>query len=857
MSRNWPRWSALGVALAAALAAWAVPRQAARPAAPGLRGGERLDVYGDPLPPGAVARMGCSRLRHNGGVGEVGWCGGGAVLVSSGHDGVRFWDAATARPLRHLAGSPCGPLALSGDGRLLVVVDGRAVVGIETATGRERFRLKGLDGLRPEDFFLQALAVSPDGRALALTTGEEDKAVRLYELPSGKEVRQWRGHDNPVTCLAFSPDGSMLAVGDQDDSPERLEAKDVKLHTVRLWDVASGKLRRSLPGHDNGVFGVTFSPDGGTLAVRDLFREVRLWDVATGKRLRPVPASANVVAFSPDGKRLATGSGPGVELWDLAGRRKVGSFPLEKAARSLAFSPDGKTLAGADGSDGPVRLWEVASGKELGVQPGHRQGAVGALSPDGQRLLTGSLDGTLRLWDVDSGRQLALLAQLPHPVYQLAFSPDGGTVVAAEKLKAGPAAAAEAWGLAFWDVRTGKAVRRLGGFAGRPHSATFSPDGGHLAAADGSGVRVWDLGTGKAAPVFDRLEKRSLCLAFSPDGQTLAVGGFGLVHGEPRPATPVRLWDWRARKLRAELGGGRGSVSSLVFSADGTSLVSNGSVGLQVWDAAEGRLRRAIPTNGSVGRIAVSPDGRWVAGASQDSVYVWETATGQLALFLQGQLGTIWSLAFHPDGRRLVSTSADSTALVWDLLAPAGADPLPGPLGREELARLWAELDDGQHAMLAHRAACRLLRSPGEAVAYLKGQLRPEPPRDAAGVRRLVAALGGGAFADREAAQRALAALGPLAEPELRAALRGSASAEVRRRAEALLRGPGLWAARPGGVRQGRAVQLLEHIGSPEARLLLRALAKGEPLAAQTRDAAAALRRLDGGKSGPREVRPR
>jgi dipeptidyl aminopeptidase/acylaminoacyl peptidase len=289
---------------------------------------------------------------------------------------------------------------------------------------------------------ITGLAFSPDGKAVAWGKWE---TLHLSHSATGKELRRFAGHDGMVGCVAFSPDGKLLVTGDWHG-------------TVRLWGAGTGKEIRRLKGHQGAVAAVAFSPDGKTLASGGARqdRTIRLWDVATGTSratLRPrddLYCGVSALCFSPDGKTLASSGRPGeifgddeVRLWDLATGRELRTVKHERSFPcAVAISPDGKLLASAGAN---VRLWEVATGKPRGLL---RLGVVGfqsvAFSPDGKTLAVGGCDSTVRLWEMATGKERGRLAGHDWWVSSLAFSPDGKTLAAGN------------WGstLLLWDLRS-------------------------------------------------------------------------------------------------------------------------------------------------------------------------------------------------------------------------------------------------------------------------------------------------------------------------------------------------------------------------------------------------------------------
>jgi WD40 repeat protein len=796
----------------------------------------RTDRYGDPLPPGAVARLGSLRFFHGGGdIQQVSFSPDGKLIASRNVSGCRLWDAATGRelPLREEIRRAAGFFPVQG--KLLAAECAESELRLwDVATGRQVRRLE-------RDLRDTVFGISPDGRTLvwaAIIRGRMDESLLCFcdlltEVVS-RPTDPWE-HRGLLQQVAFSADGRTLAV----------------LYVggrIDVWDVPGRRVRRSWNGvrQREPVAWLALSPEGMIVArAGGASREIRLWDIPTGRELAPLNAQASEevtsLTFSADGKRLAAcyEGGADLLLWDLSERKLPRRFRGSYShIKHVAFSPDGTRLAGADFQS--VALLELATGR-----PCHDFGHTNAVwsvafSPAGSTIASGAadLDHLVRLWDPHTGALVAKCHGHDGIILRVTFSPDGRLL----------ASGSQDGTARLWDAGTGKEVRRLEAHDGRVHALAFSPDGKHLATGgQRKALHLWDVASGRELRAFGPPNRLVWRLAFSPNGKTLAT--------QAANDQCIRLWDLATGTQGSVLSGHDSGAYDFAFSPDGNLLATralDGSVGL--YDVAGGQTRHELkvqfhdPTRTDiVYGLCFSPDGRTLAAGydhrdrsvRQDrSVRLWEVASGLERGRFEGHRDAVLSVAFSPDGRQLASGSIDRTVLVWD--ATGGSiGSRPNPSARE-LATWWEELAsmDGR---TAYRAVMALAQAGDGTVALLRERL--PPILDAGSVARLVADLDHDRFAVREQAAAALAELPEIAEPTLRTALAGRPSVELRRRAEVILQqiDP---ANSPLRLRALRAVEVLEWIGTPAARRLLETLANGAPAARLTREAKASLERL-------------
>jgi RNA polymerase sigma factor (sigma-70 family) len=779
------------------------------------------DLHGDPLPPGARARLGTVRFRTSST--WLGFTPGDKALLTAGAGWLSAWDVATGKELRRCrCPEHSRALALAPDGKTLAVAtdtDDPKSVAIylrDTSTGRALQELRGHRAL------IRSLVFAADGRTLV--SGSHDKTVRFWDVARGKEVRRFDEPDM-VLAIALSPDGKTLATGSFHSTNSKW--------TVRFRDAATGREQRRFQT-DRFVFHLAFSPDGKTLVALapdnggQPTSTIYLWDVVTGtlRNLGGQPAFLYTAAFSPDSKTLATSSDGGIVLWDVATFKERGRPGGQYASGpSVTFSGDGKLLAWV--GNGTIRLWDVVAGKERRARAEGHQSAVEAVVflPDGKTLASASGDRTLRLWEAATGRPVRQYA-LPGALGSRGwFAPDGSAL---------------AWGdgrrIAQVDVVTGKPLRSFD-FPDVLYHFAVPPDGKFLAAFGRDEVlRLVDRATGKVVRELRKDADRAARFALAPDGRTLALGDY--------EHDTIRLVDVTTGEERALLRFPK-RPWVFVFSPDGKTLtVALAGDRLALMEVATGKERLALRVREHVARIVYSPDGKRLAVGTRDgTIHLWELATGKEVRRLAGHQGAVSCLSFSADGRRLASGSEDTTVLVWDVLKGDGERPSAAKLSAEQREQLWADLA-GADGARAYRAIWALAAAPEQTVPLLRERLRLAPAPDAKRLARLIADLDDDEFAVREKATRELEKLGPLARPALRQVLAGRPSAEVRLRAMKLLKKAEQVLPTTEQLRGGRAIEVLEQIGTAAARKALERLARQGPNVLLADDARAALGRL-------------
>ena len=660
----------------------------------------RSNAFSEPLPQGAVCRLGTTRWRHKSSVALARFSPNGKVLATAGESTmIRLWDVATGEQLHELTDAgrhTAYGIVFSPDGAKMASVDECGMVRLwDMATGWQACEPQEHPG---EQFDRYDIAFAPDGKKLATVGATE---VRLWTADALKPLEQFatggeRSHSG--SAVTFSPDGRLLAAvsGDAD---------------IRIWRIGMDPPGESIKSaHVNGTTALVFTRDSKTLIsggngehrmirigrrAGGSMAEIKFWDLATREQVAELTTESfdsglYSLALSRDGAVLVSGHHSEARVWNVKTRTLLGiiaeSYSIQGGYPCTAdISPDGKTLASRTNGH-TVGLWDVGTGRLSNEASLSHQRSVTSVvtASDGEILATGARDGLVHVWQTATGKHVG---RIPFDgLSSVAASPIDNTIVAGggcrlsrEKL--------EFHGSLQIRSFDPQSVVDDAEFTDVIGALAYSQDGRKIAAATNNNrpygqpapadeaVLIVDAKTGNTLKRLGGQKGNIAAVAFAVDGKTLFA-----VHTD----TTLRHWDIESGKaVRASKISGheRGDISRVAFSANRETLVTCAMFGksLVITDVASAKHVRTITVPNTLGnRLAISPDGKILASACQpivctdtkfdERIHIWDLATGRELLALDAATdGTVASLAFLPDGKTLVSGMDRGTALLWDI----------------------------------------------------------------------------------------------------------------------------------------------------------------------------------------------
>ncbi|NER25787.1 MAG: NACHT domain-containing protein, partial [Symploca sp. SIO1C2] len=404
------------------------------------------------------------------------------------------------------------------------------------------------------------------------------------------------------------------------------------------------------------IHSVAFSPNGKILATGDTLGEIRLWRLDDGKHIlicKGHTYSVKSLVFSCDGQTLASGGyDHTVKLWDIHTGQCLNTLQGHtNVVMSVAFSPNGQTLVSGS-EDHTVRLWDINTGNCLNILQGHTNYVRSVtLSCDGQTLASSSFDHTIKLWDIHTGQCFKTLYGDTNWVTAVALSNNSQTL----------ASGSSNGTLKLWDICTGQCLNTWQGHTHWIQSIAFSPNGQTLASgSEDYTVKLWDICTGQCLNTLQGHTNWVRSVAFSCDGQTLASGSEDYT---------VKLWNIHTGQCLNTLQGHINWIQSIAFSPDGQTLASNENYNVKLWDIHTGQCFNTLEGHVNwVRSVAFSPDGQILATGSIDrTVKLWNVRTGKCLNTLQGHNSWVVTVAFSPNGKILASGSGDQALKLWDI----------------------------------------------------------------------------------------------------------------------------------------------------------------------------------------------
>ncbi len=490
---------------------------------------------------------------------------------------------------------------------------------------------------------MTSFAVGPDGRTLLI--GHSDRTLRLWDMETGQEIREFPGHDALVYSLAYSSGGRTAIAGTGNG-------------ILIVWDVVTGAEIIRLLGHQDPISAIRYAPSGRQVASASRRGEIILWNLDDGDQLAAFSGHSSRVTqldFSLDGRLIVSGALDGtVRVWDILEQQEMLQLDSHQGnVTTVAFSPDNRTIL-SGGSDNSLIVWDVETGLELHRLEGHT-GVIhdSIFSEDGRTVLSGAEDGAVIVWDVNTGEEIRRLIGHNGPVWSISpvASGDRGIV----SLSADGS-------VRVWDIESGAQLRRMVAHGSDVTGVAFAPSGQRaISASLDRTLILWDLETGESLQQFTGHTDWILAVAISPDSTQAISGSLDRT---------LILWDLKTNTMMLQLLGHSREVIDVAFSPDGNQVLSGSADHtVRLWDTTTGdEVLRLVGHSGQVWHVAFSPDGSMVASASIDgSVRLWDATSGELLQILESPEIQLMSIAFSPDGRLMMAGSADARLYLWNI----------------------------------------------------------------------------------------------------------------------------------------------------------------------------------------------
>ena len=577
-------------------------------------------------------------------ISQLAWSEYGTIIAVSGSEGIRLYTADTLEEIRFIPTDYLiTSIAFSPDGTMLA--SGSADMNFSSRSSWRR--------------------ISP--------WGSENNFVQLWDVQTGKLLETIDAGFNYVTAVTFSPDGTLLASGGM--YPNDNAVQIWKLASISDGDLVPWQIHKE---HSRAIFGIDFSPDGRSLLSGSADNTARIIDVYSERPANVLMyrTGAIVELFAVDyspargsaGEQLVALAGAVfqqstptelLEIWNASSKELV--FELHghtSGVDAVAFSPDGKLLASGGGyPDNTIHIWNAQNGELLRVLEGHASGVRNVtFSPDGKTLASSGWDAMLYLWDVETGELKRSNDEHTSVTWSAALSPNGKLL----------ATGGDEGFIRLWDVETSQKLNTFNANASRVTSLTFNADQTILMAGTDEpdfNIQLWDVESGERIKTFAGHQNFVQAMALSPDGKTLASGG---ALGD----NTVRIWDIaKNRPLLHVIEGHTRSVKSLAFSIDGRVLATGDGRGMiRLIDVVSGQVMQTIEgqTCAITSLVFEASTGNLISGGCNGVVRVWDIQTGQLLDELIGPDEFVTQLGFYPATQEVVIGFVSGSIWFWD-----------------------------------------------------------------------------------------------------------------------------------------------------------------------------------------------
>lgn len=560
------------------------------------------------------------------------------------------------RQAQSLAFASSAQLALGSDNTDLAIL--LALEANQYAPSRQTLRTLAEAGYAPgtshvleHDIRVNTVAYSPDGTTLL--SGAQDNVMRLWSVDTGELLQEFAGHDDWVWDIAYLPDGTQAVTASADG-------------TLKLWDLETGDVIRTYKGHTDEVRGVDIRDDGTQMLSGSADMTMILWDVATGEAMTTFNDGLSEiydVALSGSGVTALSGFADGrIVLWNVGTGQSLITYDASVGGHtdevwSVDYTSDESGFVSAS-QDSLVMFWRFEAGAPVQIFEGHSSRVTEAqFSGDDKRIVSGSEDNSVIIWDVATGAQLQRFLGHTFLIYDIAYNPVREQVASA------------GWDNAVrvWDLNHGALIRQFNSNAALAHTGvinhiTISHDG-TLAVTAGADMRLvlWDITTGEPIREFVGHQGAVNAVKFSPDDTLIASAGDDNV---------LALWDVATGEFTTLFEGHSDAVWDVAYSPDGTMLASASRDNtIYLWDTETGAsINRLFGHTFRITGVDFSPDGAYLVSSSFDNtIILWDVATGEELSTFEGHTDWIRDVTFSPDGQTIASAAADNSVILWDV----------------------------------------------------------------------------------------------------------------------------------------------------------------------------------------------